>query len=86
MTTPNPASLSLNTATTRKRWGLTQAIDGCARHGIRGIAPWRDLLHAMGVEAAARAIRSNGLTVTGLCRGGMFTAPKRGGARCSHRG
>jgi sugar phosphate isomerase/epimerase len=72
--TPDPAMLSLNTATTRKRWGLAQAIEGCARHGIRGIAPWRDLLHAVGVEAAARAIRSNGLTVTGLCRGGMFTA------------
>ena len=79
MTTPDPALLSLNTATTRKRWGLAQAIEGCARHAIRGIAPWRDLLHAMGVEAAARAIRSNELTVTGLCRGGMFTAPDAAG-------
>jgi sugar phosphate isomerase/epimerase len=73
-TSPDPALLSLNTATTRKRWGLPQAIEGCARHGIRGIAPWRDLLHTMGVENAARAIRAHGLTVTGLCRGGMFPA------------
>ena len=73
-TTPNPALLSLNTATTRKRWRLAQVIEGCARHGIRGIAPWRDLLHAMGVQAAAQAIRAHGLTVTGLCRGGMFSA------------
>jgi sugar phosphate isomerase/epimerase len=69
---PNPPLLSLNTATTRGRWGLAQAIEGCARHGIRGIAPWRDLLAGMGVEKAARAIRTHDLTVTGLCRGGMF--------------
>ena len=66
--------LSLNTATTRGRWGLAEAIEGCARHGIRGIAPWRDLLADMGVEKAARAIRTHDLTVTGLCRGGMFPA------------
>ena len=71
---PDPAKLSLNTATTRGKWGLAQAIEGCARHGIRGISPWRDLLHAMGVAKAARAIRAHGLTVTGHCRGGMFPA------------
>ena len=71
---PDPALLSLNTATTRGKWRLAQAIEGCARHGIRGIAPWRDLLHDMGLARAARAIRAHGLTVTGLCRGGMFPA------------
>jgi sugar phosphate isomerase/epimerase len=71
---PSTGLLSLNTATTRGHWGLAQAIEGCARHGIRGISPWRDLLHVMGVEKAARAIRAHALTVTGLCRGGMFPA------------
>jgi len=70
----DPKRLSLNTATTRGRWGLAEAIEGCARHGIAGIAPWRDLLADMGVDKAARAIRAHGLTVTGLCRGGMFPA------------
>jgi sugar phosphate isomerase/epimerase len=70
----DPALLSLNTATTRKQWSLAQAIAGCARFGIRGISPWRDQLHAMGVEPAVHAIRGHGLTVTGLCRGGMFPA------------
>ena len=74
---PDPLKLSLNTATTKMQWGLAQAIDGCARHGIRGISPWRDQLHAMGVAAAAAAIRSHGLVVTGLCRGGMFPAATR---------
>jgi len=71
---PDPNRLSLNTATTRKQWSLAEAIAACARHGIKGIAPWRDQLQAMGVESAAQAIRGNGLTVTGLCRGGMFPA------------
>ncbi|MBK8063509.1 MAG: sugar phosphate isomerase/epimerase [Betaproteobacteria bacterium] len=71
---PDPQRLSLNTATTKERWGLAQAIEGCARHGIRGISPWRDQLQAMGVAQAAAAIRAHGLTVTGLCRGGLFPA------------
>jgi len=74
MPVPDPALLSINTATTRGRWGLAQAIEGCARHAIGGIAPWRDLLHDMGVAQAGRAIRAHELTVTGLCRGGMFPA------------
>lgn len=65
--------LSLNTATVREQWTLAQCIDGCARHGIGGIAPWRDKLHEMGVARAARAIRNAGLDVSGLCRGGWFT-------------
>jgi len=78
---PDPNRLSLNTATTRKQWSLAEAIAGCARHGIKGIAPWRDQLQVMGVEAAAQAIRGNGLTVTGLCRGGMFPATDAAGRR-----
>ncbi|HUN69349.1 MAG TPA: sugar phosphate isomerase/epimerase family protein [Burkholderiales bacterium] len=75
MASPDRSLLSLNTATVKKQWTLTQMIEGCARHGIRGIAPWRDKVAEMGVKAAARAIKACGLTVTGLCRGGFFTAP-----------
>ncbi|HYN11531.1 MAG TPA: sugar phosphate isomerase/epimerase family protein [Burkholderiales bacterium] len=66
--------LSLNTATIRKQWTLAQAIEGCARHGIRGISPWRDQVAQMGLSQTAKAIKANGLAVTGLCRGGFFTA------------
>ena len=72
--TPDSAKLSLNTATVKAQWTLAQAIEGCARHGIRGIAPWRDKLAEMGLKEASKAIRAHGLTVTGLCRGGFFTA------------
>jgi hypothetical protein len=41
--------LSLNTVTVKEKWGLADCIEGCARHDIPGISPWRDVLHAMGV-------------------------------------
>jgi sugar phosphate isomerase/epimerase len=66
--------LSLNTATVRKQWNLAQMIEGCARHGIRGISPWRDQVDALGLKKAVSSIKHNGLVVTGLCRGGFFTA------------
>jgi sugar phosphate isomerase/epimerase len=71
--------LSLNTATVSVQWTLEQCIDGCARHGIGGIAPWRDKLDACGAETAARLIRDAGLRVSGLCRGGMFPAADKAG-------
>jgi sugar phosphate isomerase/epimerase len=67
------SGLSLNTATVRKQWNLAQMIDGCVRHGIRGIDPWRDQVAQMGLSNAKKSIRESGLTVTGLCRGGFFT-------------
>jgi sugar phosphate isomerase/epimerase len=80
---PDPNLLSLNTATTRKQWGLAQAIAGCARHGILGISPWRDQLREMGIRPAVHAIRGHGLTVTGLCRGGMFSAADAAGRKAA---
>ena len=74
MSAPDPSLLSLNGATVRKQWTLAQIIDGCARHGIRGIAPWRDQVQELGLHKTKKLIQSNGLTVTGLCRGGFFTA------------
>ena len=68
------SKLSLNTATVREQWNLRQAIEGCARHGIGAISPWRDKLQELGAVAAARLIRDAGIGVSGLCRGGMFTA------------
>jgi sugar phosphate isomerase/epimerase len=67
--------LSLNTATVRKQWNLAQIIDGCARHGIRGISPWRDQIAGLGLKKTVSLIKQTGLTVTGLCRGGFFSAP-----------
>ena len=67
------SSFSLNTATVKERWSLREAIEGCRRHGVTAIAPWRDQLEALGVDEAARMIRDHGLRVSSLCRGGFFT-------------
>ena len=64
--------LSLNAATVRKQWNLAQIIEGCARHGIRGISPWRDQVASLGLQRTRTLVRQHGLTVTGLCRGGFF--------------
>ncbi len=78
-----PGPLSLNTATVRDQWNLAQAIEGCARHGIPGISPWRDKVAALGLAQAARHIRDAGLFVSGLCRGGAFPAADATGRRAA---
>lgn len=75
----HPELLSLNCATVRQRWNLAEIIEGCQRHGIRAIAPWRDQVQAMGLDTAARAIRAAGLRANGYCRGGLFTAADAAG-------
>jgi sugar phosphate isomerase/epimerase len=83
MAAPDPALLSINTATVREQWTLPQIIDGCARHGIRGIAPWRDQVANTGLDESARRIRDAGLQVSGYVRGGMFTATDDAGLRAA---
>ena len=74
--------LAVNSATV-KAWSLPQLVEGCQRAGIGAIAPWRDIVQACGVETAGRLIRSAGLEVSCLCRGGLFTAPDAGGRRAA---
>ena len=66
--------LSLNTATVKEQWNLEQCVEGCLRHGFGGIAPWRNLIHDIGLKKSTKIIRDSGLQVSGLCRGGWFTA------------
>jgi len=75
--------LSINQATTRAQWSLEQAIAGYARQDVRGIAIWRDKLAECGVKRAATALRAAGMTVTGLCRGGMFPAADQAGRQAA---
>ncbi|EAM8615699.1 sugar phosphate isomerase/epimerase [Salmonella enterica subsp. enterica] len=73
MNIPREELLSINTATVRKQWSLDKIIDGCVRHDIFRISPWRDQVHAIGLNVVAKKIRDNNLIVSGYCRGGMFT-------------
>jgi sugar phosphate isomerase/epimerase len=70
--------LAINSATI-KSWPLELQIEGCARADITAIAPWRDGLAALGVESARKLLRAHDMTVTCLCRGGMFTASDAAG-------
>jgi sugar phosphate isomerase/epimerase len=80
---PPAELLSLNTATVRTRWTMPEIVDGCVRHGIRGISPWRDQVAKAGLIDTARRIREAGLAVTGYCRGGMFPAIDAVGRRAA---
>jgi sugar phosphate isomerase/epimerase len=74
--------LSINSMTV-KSWSLEQLLDGCARVGITAISPWRDIVQACGAERAGRLMRDHNMTVTGLCRGGMFPAADAAGRRAA---
>src|SRR5437660_6579810 len=76
------ALLSINSMTV-KAWSLQQLVEGCARAGISAISPWRDIVQGCGLAGAAKLIRDHGMTVTGLCRGGMFPAADEAGRRAS---
>ena len=79
----DPGLLSINSATVREQWTLRQLVEGLARQNIRGISPWRDKVAQAGLKESAKMIRDNGLTVTGLCRGGGFPAADRKGRQAA---
>ncbi|MEO5700682.1 MAG: sugar phosphate isomerase/epimerase family protein [Casimicrobiaceae bacterium] len=81
MSEPRSELLSINSATVRTQWSLPQLIDGCVRHGIRSISPWRDQVAAAGLKETAQRIRDNGLSLSGYCRAGMFPAGDRAGRK-----
>ena len=55
-------------------WSSTRVIEQCARQGIAGVALWRDRVRNAGFNNVVSALRSEGIAVSSLCRGGMFTA------------
>jgi len=73
--------LSINTATMRGAGTLDRIVDACARHGIRAISPWRDQVHAIGLDRTVALVRSHALELSGYCRGGMFPALDAAGRR-----
>ncbi len=75
--------LSINLATVRQQWNLIEAVEACARHGITAVDPWRDQVAAVGLDAAVKAVKDNGMRVTGYCRGGMFPAADAAGRQAA---
>ena len=64
--------LSLNQKTI-DQWSLPELVEGCLRAGIPAIAPWRESIAETGLARSVELIRSSGLHVSSLCRGGFFT-------------
>jgi sugar phosphate isomerase/epimerase len=75
--------LAINLATVRQQWTLREAVEGCARHGITAIDPWRDQVTAQGLDETVRIIKDHGMRVTGYCRGGMFPAADAAGRQAA---
>jgi sugar phosphate isomerase/epimerase len=78
--TPPSARLSLNQITI-DQWSLPEIVEGCLRAGITAIAPWRESVARTGLARSVELIRSAGLRVTSLCRGGFFPAADAAGRR-----
>ena len=69
----NRELLSINSITVDSMT-FTDLVAACVDFGIRSIAPWRHLFEDFDVTKARALIEREGLHVSGLCRGGMFTA------------
>ena len=79
--------LSLNQATVRNLT-TTDVVRLCVANEITGIGLWRDRVAELGLAATASAVKSAGLHVSSLCRGGFFThgdAAARAAALADHR-
>ena len=71
----NFSRLCVHTITT-KGWELEEAIDRYAEAGVCGITVWRQWLEGRNQAVAGARIRSAGLEVVSLCRGGFYPALK----------
>lgn len=78
---------SLNSATVRG-FEAVDVIEAARTHGFGGVGLWRDVVNASNAREIARRAEGAGLSVTSLCRGGMFTAasePERARAHDDNR-
>ncbi|WP_421359741.1 sugar phosphate isomerase/epimerase family protein [Agrobacterium rosae] len=73
--------LSINFATIKQGGSFGTLVDACLAQGITTISPWRDQVHGVGLEEAARIVAQNGIRLSGHCRGGFFPAPDAEGRR-----
>jgi sugar phosphate isomerase/epimerase len=65
---------SFNQATA-KYWPMPELVAGLTAAGVDQVGLWREEVSAYGLEQTASLMRSAGLSVTTLCRGGFFHTP-----------
>ena len=68
--------LCVHTITT-KGWSLEEAVDRYAEAGVSGITVWRQWLEGRDPSKAGERIRSAGLDIVSLCRGGFYPSLER---------
>ncbi len=71
---PKDLSTAAMHTMTNKPWTLAQCCDAYAKAGFGGISVWRNVIEPIGVAEASRIIKSSGLKVPALVRGGFFPA------------
>jgi sugar phosphate isomerase/epimerase len=59
---------------TNKPWSLAECVDAYAGAGFGGISVWRNVIEPIGIAEASRIVRSSGLNVPALVRGGFFVS------------
>lgn len=70
---PDTSQLCIHTITTRA-WDLPRAVAAYARAGVGGVTVWRQALAGRSARQSGEIIRSAGMEVVSLCRGGFFPA------------
>ena len=76
------ARLCVHTITTRP-WSIEEATDKYAAAGIRGVTVWRQWLDGRNAAKVGQDLRSAGIDVVSLCRGGFFPAPDAAGRQAA---
>jgi sugar phosphate isomerase/epimerase len=74
--------LCVHTITT-KPWPLERAADEYARAGVAGITVWRDAIAGRDARKSGEILRSAGLEIVSLCRGGFFPHRDEAGRRAA---
>ncbi len=74
--------LCVHTITT-KPWSIEEATDRYAAAGIRGVTVWRQWLEGRDIAKVGRDLRSAGIEIVSLCRGGFFPAADAAGRQAA---
>lgn len=65
------SKLCIHTITT-KPWSIEEAAENYSRAGVKGISVWRQYLDGRDIFKTGEMLRSNGLEIVSLVRGGFF--------------
>ena len=79
MNDQHPTDLSrlcIHTITT-KPWVIEEAAQNFSNEGVKGITVWRDALEGRNIRQTGQLLRSQGLQIVSLCRGGFFPNKER---------